>query len=80
MPIYEYYCRACNGKFEMLRPMSRAGEDATCPQGHGRGERVLSVVANYRPSAGDATGEPDFGAALGDGGGCACGPGGCGSC
>ncbi len=72
MPIYEYFCRRCNERFELLRPMSRADEEATCPEGHGRGERTLSLVADYRRTS-TATSEPA-------GGGCACGAGGCGSC
>ena len=79
MPIYEYYCRPCNSKFEMLRPMNRADEDANCPQGHSGGERMLSLVANYRP-AGGGSAVLDPGTAESGGHGCACGHGGCGSC
>lgn len=65
MPLYEYYCRACGTKFELLRPMSRAVEPASCPQGHPGAERTLSLFAavtrgeNAEPAAA--------------GGGCACG-------
>ncbi|HYM14332.1 MAG TPA: zinc ribbon domain-containing protein [Dehalococcoidia bacterium] len=45
MPLYEYYCRTCAAKFELLRPMSRAAEVATCPSGHGGSVRMLSVFA-----------------------------------
>jgi putative FmdB family regulatory protein len=31
MPIYEYLCPDCELKFELLRPLSRAGEGASCP-------------------------------------------------
>ena len=79
MPIYEYYCRPCNTKFEMLRPIGRADEEANCPDGHSGSERVLSLIANYRPSSGgSAVPGSDFSPAAGDG--CACGHGGCGSC
>ncbi len=77
MPIYEYYCRHCSSKFEMLRPISSASEQATCPEGHPRAERVLSLVANYRGGGDDSwvdEGMPEMG------GGCGCGAGGCGSC
>lgn len=47
MPLYEYYCRTCDKKFEMLRPMSRADEDATCPEGHPGAGRVLSLFASF---------------------------------
>jgi putative FmdB family regulatory protein len=45
MPLYEYYCRSCKTKFEQLRPMSRSAEPATCPAGHGKAERLVSLVA-----------------------------------
>ncbi len=45
MPLYEYYCTRCAAKFELLRPMSRADEPATCPKGHGAAARMLSVFA-----------------------------------
>ncbi|HXF52042.1 MAG TPA: zinc ribbon domain-containing protein, partial [Dehalococcoidia bacterium] len=46
MPIYEYYCRRCDTKFEQLRPMSRSDEPATCPAGHEGAGRVLSLFAS----------------------------------
>jgi putative FmdB family regulatory protein len=45
MPLYEYYCPSCNTTFEQLRPMSRSTEPATCPAGHPKAERVVSLVA-----------------------------------
>ena len=45
MPLYEYYCRKCEAKFELLRPLSRMDEPAACPQGHAGGQRVLSTFA-----------------------------------
>lgn len=30
MPIYEYYCSDCRGKFEMLRPMGEADKPIEC--------------------------------------------------
>ncbi len=32
MPMYEYRCEACGRKFEMLRRMSDADTNLTCPQ------------------------------------------------
>ena len=73
MPLYEYYCRRCAAKFDLLRPMSRADEAATCPHGHGAASRMLSVFARVgRDSAPDFDASPQSG-----GGGCACGGGGC---
>jgi putative FmdB family regulatory protein len=41
MPIYEYYCRDCDGIFETLRPMRRAAEPASCPVCENDGERIM---------------------------------------
>ena len=51
MPLYEYYCRRCEAKFELLRPMSRSEEPATCPSGHEGAERTLSVFASFSKGA-----------------------------
>ena len=71
MPLYEYYCRTCSAKFELLRPMSRADEQATCPEGHRGGARTLSVFATVGKGA-------EGGYESASGSGCACGGGGCG--
>ena len=47
MPIYEYVCPACEVKFELLRPLSQAGEKASCPHCHQNSERVLSTFACF---------------------------------
>jgi len=47
MPIYEYVCPSCDTKFELLRPFSRAGEDASCPKCKSAAKRVLSVFACF---------------------------------
>ncbi len=73
MPLYEYYCRECEGKFELLRPMSRSDEPATCPQGHAGAQRVLSVFAAF--SSGEGGTE-----AVAGGGCAACAGGHCASC
>jgi putative FmdB family regulatory protein len=74
MPRYEYRCRTCAGAgesavFEVTRPMSAAGEPATCPDGHGDTVKLLSAVA--------VTGTASAGAPRGGGGccggGCGCG-------
>jgi putative FmdB family regulatory protein len=72
MPLYEYYCPRCAAKFELLRPMNRSDEPATCPEGHRGGARTLSVFASVSR---DASGVHD---PAPSGGGCACGGGGCG--
>jgi putative FmdB family regulatory protein len=47
MPLYEYYCPPCATQFEVLRPMSKMDEPATCPSGHLTSERVLSLFAAF---------------------------------
>ncbi len=51
MPLYEYYCRRCEARFELLRSMSRSDEPATCPSGHEGAERALSVFASFSKGA-----------------------------
>jgi putative FmdB family regulatory protein len=31
MPLYEYYCKRCDGIFETMRPIARAADPAPCP-------------------------------------------------
>jgi putative FmdB family regulatory protein len=47
MPVYEYYCRTCDGIFEALRPMSRSSGPAPCPVCESDGQRIMptSVAA-----------------------------------
>jgi putative FmdB family regulatory protein len=40
MPIYEYFCKPCDGVFETMRPISRASEAAPCPVCAKKGERI----------------------------------------
>ena len=47
MPIYEYVCSDCDSKFELLRPMSRSEEEASCPHCQKIAERVLSTFACF---------------------------------
>lgn len=65
MPVYEYYCRHCGQKFELLRPMAKAGETASCPEGHPGATRVVSLFAAFSKGS-NQTPAPV-------GGGCACG-------
>jgi putative FmdB family regulatory protein len=55
MPIYEYKCRKCDGKFEMLRGMFDSDEDIKCPEcGEKHPERVFSVFGS-KSSGADCT-------------------------
>lgn len=45
MPIYEYRCKKCNHKFEVLKPIERRDEDEKCPVCSSKEtERLLSNV------------------------------------
>ncbi|MGI8549492.1 MAG: FmdB family zinc ribbon protein [Dehalococcoidia bacterium] len=67
MPVYEYYCRACQNKFELLRPMKLSEREAPCPAGHQGAQRMISVFsATSKGTDGES-------ASFGGGGGCACG-------
>jgi len=70
MPLYEYYCKACDTQFERLRPASAYEETAACPAGHASPRRVVSLFATVRAGVDVAE--------TGEGSGCACGGGGCG--
>jgi len=47
MPIYEYVCSGCKLKFELLRPLSQAGEGASCPHCHNNAKRVFSTFSSF---------------------------------
>ncbi|MBA7669064.1 hypothetical protein ES703_77191 [subsurface metagenome] len=47
MPIYEYVCSGCQLKFELLRQLSQANEDASCPRCHNTAERILSTFSSF---------------------------------
>ena len=47
MPVYEYVCSECDNKFEQLRPLSQAENEANCPKCHQPAKRIMSVVAVY---------------------------------
>lgn len=81
MPRYEFRCRSCGDTFEVNRPMTRAGEPATCPHGHTDTVKLLSTVALTgrgatgsfpagRGAAGDVPGGAPGGGCCG--GGCGC--------
>jgi len=47
MPIYEYVCSECDSEFEMLRPLSQADKEASCPHCHKPARRKLSTFACF---------------------------------
>ena len=66
MPVYEYFCPDCESKFELLRPMSCADQDATCSWCKTAARRVLSTFNAFNKSGDSASATPIAGA----GGGC----------
>jgi putative FmdB family regulatory protein len=46
LPLYEYRCRGCGERFEVLQRLGASGDDVLCPRcGEERPERVLSTFA-----------------------------------
>jgi putative FmdB family regulatory protein len=72
MPLYEFKCRECDDTFEVRRPMSEAGDPATCPEGHEGAVRLLSVFASVGTSGATAPAPATRPTGHGCGGGCAC--------
>ena len=54
MPIYEYQCRDCRSRFELLRSIREGDSAAPCPTcGSVHTSRQLSVIAPTRNGGGD---------------------------
>ena len=41
MPLYEYYCKHCDGIYETLRPMREASDPVPCPECERDGSRIM---------------------------------------
>ena len=41
MPVYEYFCKHCDGIFEALRPMRSASDPASCVQCERPAQRIM---------------------------------------
>lgn len=41
MPVYEYYCKRCDGVFEAIRPISQASAPQPCPVCAKKAERMM---------------------------------------
>jgi putative FmdB family regulatory protein len=76
MPVYEYECRAGDGKFELIRPMSRSEECAPCPKCSAESPRAVSRFAAVSQGVGGVS-TPIGGSSCGCGG---CGGGSCADC
>ncbi len=76
MPVYEYFCRTCNTRFDKLRPVRDADEPADCPtcsqQNNVRALSVFIVQGSSR-NAGYDTGYESGASSSQFSGGCACG-------
>ena len=48
MPIYNFECDDCGHAFELKRPMSQAGDPATCPEDGGSAHRIYNAGAVQR--------------------------------
>ncbi|MEX1255748.1 MAG: zinc ribbon domain-containing protein [Dehalococcoidia bacterium] len=46
MPVYEYFCKHCDGIFETLRPMREAADPAPCPVCDRDGGRIMPTSFN----------------------------------
>ncbi len=62
MPLYEYSCRACRERFEVLQRMGEGSESIRCPEcGAAEVERKLSTFAAAVGHGGSSGGAADFG-------------------
>jgi putative FmdB family regulatory protein len=78
MPIYEYRCEACSGKFEVLTRFAERDNAQVCPSCESTKTRVL-VSSFAFAGAGESSGSLDLGGSESSAGGGCCG-GSCGSC
>jgi len=46
MPLYEYYCKHCDGIFETMRPISRASDPSPCPVCAKKAQRIPPTSFN----------------------------------
>jgi putative FmdB family regulatory protein len=76
MPIYEYRCESCSGKFEVLTRFAERDTAQMCPACESTKTRVL--VSSFAVAGASESSASDFMTESGGGGGC-CG-GACGSC
>lgn len=55
MPLYEYVCKDCRNKFELLTTYTASEVDVECVKCHGSNVRkLISVVAKPRASVSDS--------------------------
>ncbi|TMG02779.1 MAG: zinc ribbon domain-containing protein [Chloroflexi bacterium] len=44
MPLYEYYCEACDKVFEALRSVAQSEEPALCPRCGAEADRIMPTT------------------------------------
>ena len=71
MPVYEYICSGCKSKFELLRPLSCAGQGAPCPQCHAEARRVFSPFIAFNKFANVEEGHEPIAGTMNSCSGCA---------
>lgn len=70
MPLYEYYCADCRGKFELFTSFETSEGDIVCAKCHsGRVRKMFSMFASPRGAGAFDGDDYDDGEA----GGCSCG-------
>lgn len=70
MPIYEYQCRDCGHRFEVLQRMGESSEGVSCPEcGRSQVDKQFSTFASASSSAFQASGGGGIGAGCGSGSG-----------
>jgi len=81
MPIYEYRCESCSGKFEVLTRFAERDRAQVCPTCESTRTRVLVSSFAYAGGAGGGLESMDLGGGekAAGGGGCCGGSCGCGS-
>ena len=77
MPIYEYRCESCAGKFEVLTGFAERDTAQVCPACESTKTRVL--VSSFASFGGVESSASDFSSKATGGGGCCGGSCGCGS-
>jgi putative FmdB family regulatory protein len=62
MPLYEYRCRQCGHRFEVLQRLGEGGDGVPCPQCQAQdAEKQLSTFATSGAKSSAAAGPPACG-------------------
>lgn len=62
MPVYEYFCKHCDGVFESIRPVRQASDPAPCPVCAKKAQRMMpSSFAAFTMREGYPRAIPDRG-------------------